>query len=253
MAKNEIAFEDQLKGYSSQITDGLISAAASFLQIGEALVSAKLLIDDDGAFGKWRIDNTPIKSGRTASAYMQVYRRFAQSKLVGNVPYSVLQELVSAPDEVVEQIEAMDEAPTVKETRELVKDAKAEQKDGSIQEEPQAEVEEKGNQEVLPPDESKRTVRTTGQIIAESEGATKEPTVPSWLTEEQAMLGMPELDRIKTAGICWHILGLSAYFETMPSKSSVNRLVQSLLKSYPDQEEPLQAALGYAIDEIDGN
>ena len=254
---NEIV-ESKLEKLAAQIEDGLIIAAKGFLQIGEALVAAKLEIDDDNRFGEWRRDNTSIKSTRTASAYMQVYRRFATSKLTGKVPYSVLQELVSAPDDAVEQIENKvdnDENITVKETREIVKDAKANEKDGSLQEESETETEETGDSEVLQIDEPKRTVRTTGDIIAEADGVEKQPTVPSWLTEEQAMLALPELKRIKTAGICWHILGLSAYFETMPSKDSINHLCHALVKAYEatdqEAEDAIRTAWGRAMEEIE--
>ncbi|MCK4821658.1 hypothetical protein KA005_38185, partial [bacterium] len=125
---NEIE-KNQLALCANQIEASLVVAAQSFLKIGESLVKARLILKSDVDFAKWRQTETEIKSQRTALAYMQVYRRFAETKLSGRIGYSVLQELVSAPQEAIEKVEQMVDdgnSPTVKETRELVKDAKAE-------------------------------------------------------------------------------------------------------------------------------
>jgi len=236
----------ELDSHAAQIEKSLIDAAQSFLKIGEALVAAKLILKNDVDFKEWRETRTSVKSQRTALAYMQVYKRFAQTKLSGQIGYSVLHELVSAPSEVVEQVEQMveeGESPTVKETRELVKDAKAE---GNIKE--TNSKEEEGN--------PARNIRTMSDIIAEGEGEGErdpKPRTPSWLVDERVALALPETTRVLEASDPWHVFGLSAFFETMPSIDTIHRLNISLGGTYSENKEASKAikkAYGEILEEI---
>lgn len=253
---NEIE-KNQLALCANQIEASLVVAAQSFLKIGESLVKARLILKSDVDFAKWRQTETEIKSQRTALAYMQVYRRFAETKLSGRIGYSVLQELVSAPQEAIEKVEQMVDdgnSPTVKETRELVKDAKAEGNTEETTTEAPAEMPESQKEEGDPAPSSggeneSRGVRTTADVVAEAEGGggrDTEPTIPSWLTEERMMLALPEHLRITGATNPWHCFGLSAYFETMPSPETIERLRISYHDSYKDTPEGIALAEAYS-------
>ena len=254
--------EMRLKGLEQKIEDGLNIAAKGFLQVGAALVEARQAIDNDVEFGKWRTENTSIKSNRTASAYMQVFSRFGKSALTGKVSYSVLQELVSAPESTVEKIEAIVEdgdTVTVKETRELVKNEKAESKDEETGPSGQEEAREGELLRDGERTEGTREVKTAAEKIAEAEAKAppppREPQIPGWLEEENRILGLPEDERILAATKPAHAFGFSAFSENPPTVNTLNRLLESYVKTYvgTKQEQRISQAYEYLIDgDFDG-
>ena len=106
-----------------QVIDSTHKALAKGqIKVGHLLLAAREKFKGDKEFGQWRKECTPIESARTANSLMAVARTFGQresAKLVDACNFSVLRELVYAPEEVVSEIAAAVAAgeppPTVKE------------------------------------------------------------------------------------------------------------------------------------------
>jgi hypothetical protein len=102
VSKSDIS---NLEDISASIDIRMNAAAAAFIDIGHLLNQARGMFKSDRTFGQWRIAQTPIRSQRTAHAYMQVARKFSAHSLVPKVSFSVLQELSSASDETIKEVE----------------------------------------------------------------------------------------------------------------------------------------------------
>jgi len=115
---------NNLEDISLSIDSHLCKAASSFIEIGNLLMQARNMFTSDRTFGQWRMSQTSVASSRTASAYMQVARKFNVHSLVPKVTYSVLQELASASEETIKEVEEKVDAGekvTSKEVREMKK------------------------------------------------------------------------------------------------------------------------------------
>lgn len=122
----------ELKGITESIDACLVRAASSFVEIGQKLNRARVLILGDLEFGKWRDERTPF-TARQANNYMKVARKFNDHTLVAKTSLSVLVELSSAPPELAEKVEAkIDAGEKVK--REDVQAEKKKLKDEPIHE-----------------------------------------------------------------------------------------------------------------------
>lgn len=99
------------------------SLCRSQIKVGSLLNEARVMFPGDKEFGKWRSENTEIKSPQTAYNLMLVARKFSSApKMLEACSYSALVELISAPEHLVKEIEAkVDEGkkpPTVAAIRE---------------------------------------------------------------------------------------------------------------------------------------
>jgi hypothetical protein len=115
------------------VTDAVNSVAQAKLKVGRLLLEARALITDDNQFGRWRQEKTEIKSKQEAHYLMQIADKFKNAPaLVKSAPIGVLRELVTAPWEVVKELEDKAAkgapAPSVRETRATVAEAKGKAK-----------------------------------------------------------------------------------------------------------------------------
>ena len=122
-----------LGNIATHITDKVNSAIKSVvsakISIGKDLIKARSILKTDEAFGAWREQHTPIASKQEAHYCMQVAKKFSSSgKLIENVPYSVLRELITAPDDLIKDIEETiakgGAVPTTQDARKLVASTK---------------------------------------------------------------------------------------------------------------------------------
>ena len=124
---------NELNKLAKDITDKAIGAVnhvvKAKIQIGKKLIKAKSIIGSDEDFVKWCEEKTPINSRQERSYCMKVAQKFATSELmIEAVPYSVLRELTTAPDSLVEavalSVSSGEKPPTTKEARQMVRDSK---------------------------------------------------------------------------------------------------------------------------------
>lgn len=125
----------KLKVISSDIYDEIQavtnSAAKAQIKIGRLLNEARALIPGDDQFGKWRQENTTIRSKESANKLMALARQCGSGRLteemVSALPISTLKELLTAPDSVIKAISdkiEQGEVPSKTETREMVKESR---------------------------------------------------------------------------------------------------------------------------------
>lgn len=115
------------------VTETVASVATAKIAIGRLLNTARAAFYTSKDFDDWREKHTFITSKQDAYYCMQVATRFAdRDALIAGTPFSVLKELVSAPDELVKTVEervaAGEPAPSVREVNKAKAEAKAESK-----------------------------------------------------------------------------------------------------------------------------
>jgi len=215
-----ISIEDSLSHLAERVEQGLSMAASGFIEVGIALLEARNLIDGDMEFGKWRMENTSVKSSRTASAYMQVAKRFRDAPISGKVSYSILQELVSAPEHVVSEIEHKidsGEKVTTSDVRDAVRASRhtpedTDETDGDAQDGPSTP----DPVHMPDPDPPRRTARTD------------EARTMSLEEMEAITLKYPTRKRLLTASDPWNKIGLSQFFENFPSPGTLEHIKTGL-------------------------
>jgi len=110
------------------VNDTVTTVARAKIAIGRNLLKAKEYFDDSKSFTTWREEHTLIQSKQEASYCMQVAEKFGDApSLIENVSFGVMRELVTAPIEVIKEVEKLAEkgdSPTVQETRSLVRESK---------------------------------------------------------------------------------------------------------------------------------
>lgn len=119
---------DLAEDINKTVADTIKKVAAAQMKVGRLLLDAREEFKGDSEFGKWRKENTVIASAAHANRLMGIAKEFHNNKeLVEAMSTSALMELLPAPPEVVkkveEQIKETGVAPSVRETRELVKEA----------------------------------------------------------------------------------------------------------------------------------
>ena len=86
------------------------AVARAQIKIGRLLNEARELIPGDLQFGMWRAANTPITNKSTANKLMNLAKQVGEgritSAMVDTLPISTLKELISAPESVMEKVEA---------------------------------------------------------------------------------------------------------------------------------------------------
>jgi hypothetical protein len=102
--------------------------AAAQMRVGRLLLDAREEFKGDLEFGRWRKDKTCIASSTNANRLMGIAKEFQNKKeLVAAMSPSALMELLPAAPEVIKEVEKIIEetgkAPSVRETREMVKEA----------------------------------------------------------------------------------------------------------------------------------
>jgi hypothetical protein len=258
-----------LDACAQNIKQQLSSASQAFLEIGCSLHEAKEALNNHDDFALWWKNNTTLGSQRTVSAYIQVAQRFAGKSIASKVSYSVLQELVSADDEVVDGAEKRaEERPlTVKEARAMVRppitiNNNMSPKEniseaGAGAEAPSyangyvtgeaGEAGEAGERRSLTPEEKIDAKFASLEPEPEPE---PEPVVAqqglTYLEREAEILGLPEEDRIKNARSGLVILGFSDVGENLPAESTAIRILTALEQEYPH----LSGQLARAREEI---
>lgn len=86
------------------------TVARAQIKVGKELLRARAMFKGDKEFGRWRQEKTYV-SKTAATQLMRVAEKFDTApKLVEAVSFSVLRELVYAPEEAVKQVEAKVEA-----------------------------------------------------------------------------------------------------------------------------------------------
>lgn len=102
------------------------------IKVGRILLLAREKFAGDNEFGKWRKANTPITSRGSAYQMMTLAKQVGDGRitqgLLNSLSPSVLNELLHAPDEVIEQVEAQlesGERTTVASVREAKREASA--------------------------------------------------------------------------------------------------------------------------------
>lgn len=252
-----------LEACAQNIEQQLASASNAFLEIGSSLYEAKEALTTKEEFTLWWENNTTLNSQRTVQAYMQVAQRFAGKSITSKVGYSVLQELVSASDEVVEKAEkrAEERSLTVKEARAMARppitiDNNVSSEEDTTEEEEEEIVPNYANGYSTGADE--RAVLTDEEKIdakfaspepePEHVPATAEQTLTCIEVEEE-VLQLPEADRIEQAKSGLVTLGFSDMSENLPSRYTVMRVLGTLEEAYPHMSEKLAEA-GEEVSEL---
>lgn len=125
---------DLASDINKTVADTIKKVAAAQMKVGRLLIDAREEFKGDAEFGKWRKEHTVIGSAAHANRLMGIAKEFHNNKeLVEAMSTSALMELLPAPPEVVKAVEdkikETGEAPSVRETREMVKDATSHEKE----------------------------------------------------------------------------------------------------------------------------
>jgi hypothetical protein len=211
-----------------------------YLETGRYLLQAREQFPGDKEFGQYRQQVIPDMSTKWAGDLMRIARRFS----IDNAPdtsISVLKEIASAPDSVIEEVRSRSvegEKLTVKEARDLVRQTRDPDPDGP------APVPTDG--EVSPSGASGDPVRVGG-IMAAPDGGTSPAPGDAYdqenplVANERALLQLPEEERLEKAENYWHMMGFSRFFENPAVYSSISIVEEYICAAYPQYESKVMS------------
>ena len=117
------------KDIDKTIGQSITAVARAQIKVGVLLIEAKKEFADPEMFLKWRLEETSVKSRQQSEYLIQVAEKFKDAPaLIEGVSFSVLRELVTAPQELIKEIEdkvkAGEPTPGAHAVREQIKEAK---------------------------------------------------------------------------------------------------------------------------------
>lgn len=211
-----------------------------YLETGRYLLQAREQFPGDKEFGQYRQQVIPDMSTKWAGDLMRVARRFS----IDNAPdtsISVLKEIASAPDSVIEEVRSRSmegEKLTVKEARYLVRQTRDPDPDGPTP--------VPTDDEVSPSGASDDPVRVGGLFSAPEDGTSPAPGdgMPkhpelNMIEREELLLKLPAAERLEKAENYWNMIGMSRFFENPASSDTLEVIEEYLCMEYPKHEDKL--------------
>jgi hypothetical protein len=222
-----------------------------YLETGRYLLQAREQFPGDKEFGQYRQQVIPDMSTKWAGDLMRIARRFS----IDNAPdtsISVLKEIASAPDSVIEEVRSRSmegEKLTVKEARDMVRQTRDPDPDGPA---PDGPAPVPTDDDVSLSGASGDPVRVGGLFSAHDDGTSR--AVPDAyertplldqenpiVANERALLQLPEEERLEKAENYWHMMGFSRFFENPAVYSSISIVEEYICAAYPQHESKVMS------------